>query len=237
MVVDHPIDAALGTNDEDMAIDAVLAGHCIGQLAGTSAAAHLCAGRLMPLLTQHLAEKANFVMYYGSRAAQPQRVRAFIAFAIERLADGARLLLSPREPAAAARRRHAVVTRVEARSASGEGGPLDDLLGHSITYRIAVGRRAGQKFSIVCCPTSPKELDAPWHRIPGSTLATNDEQAIAEAWLCYALALDLPPRQPDSHDPHSGNRCSKAGLELHSVGDGHPGRRLTVSTYLATLVQ
>ena len=26
----------------------------------------------------------------------------------------------------------------------GEGGPLDDLLGSSITYRIAVGPRAGQ---------------------------------------------------------------------------------------------
>jgi hypothetical protein len=26
-----------------------------------------------------------------------------------------------------------------------EAGPLDDLLGHSITYRIAVGPRAGQK--------------------------------------------------------------------------------------------
>jgi Putative transposase len=29
----------------------------------------------------------------------------------------------------------------------GEGGPLDDLIGHSITYRIAVGPRAGQKLS------------------------------------------------------------------------------------------
>ena len=27
----------------------------------------------------------------------------------------------------------------------GPGGPLDDLIGHSITYRIAVGPRAGQK--------------------------------------------------------------------------------------------
>jgi hypothetical protein len=27
----------------------------------------------------------------------------------------------------------------------GEGGPLDDLLGHSISYRIAVGPRAGRK--------------------------------------------------------------------------------------------
>jgi hypothetical protein len=26
-----------------------------------------------------------------------------------------------------------------------EAGPLDDLIGHSITYRIAVGPRAGQK--------------------------------------------------------------------------------------------
>ncbi len=25
------------------------------------------------------------------------------------------------------------------------GGPIDDLLGHSITYRVAVGPRAGQK--------------------------------------------------------------------------------------------
>jgi hypothetical protein len=30
-------------------------------------------------------------------------------------------------------------------SADTEAGPLDDLLGHSITYRIAVGPRAGQK--------------------------------------------------------------------------------------------
>ena len=30
-------------------------------------------------------------------------------------------------------------------AADTEAGPLDDLLGHSITYRIAVGPRAGQK--------------------------------------------------------------------------------------------
>lgn len=68
---------------------------------GTSAAANIRAGRLVPLLTQHLAEKANFVLYYGSRTAQPLRVRRFIAFAVERLADGAGLLLSARELAAA----------------------------------------------------------------------------------------------------------------------------------------
>ena len=30
-------------------------------------------------------------------------------------------------------------------AADGSGGALDDLIGHSITYRIAVGPRAGQK--------------------------------------------------------------------------------------------
>jgi hypothetical protein len=30
-------------------------------------------------------------------------------------------------------------------AADTEAGPLDDLLGHSITYRIAAGPRAGQK--------------------------------------------------------------------------------------------
>jgi hypothetical protein len=30
-------------------------------------------------------------------------------------------------------------------AANSEAGALDDLIGHSITYRIAVGPRAGQK--------------------------------------------------------------------------------------------
>ena len=38
----------------------------------------------------------------------------------------------------------------------GESGPLDDLIGHSITYRIAVGPRAGQKlFTLQTVP--PRE--------------------------------------------------------------------------------
>jgi hypothetical protein len=45
----------------------------------------------------------------------------------------------------------------------GEGGPLDDLLGHSITYRIAIGPRAGQKlFTLPTVPArSPQWLDDP----------------------------------------------------------------------------
>ncbi len=45
----------------------------------------------------------------------------------------------------------------------GEGGPLDDLIGHSITYRIAVGPRTGQKlFTLQTVPPRRREtLAAP----------------------------------------------------------------------------
>jgi hypothetical protein len=39
-------------------------------------------------------------------------------------------------------------------STQAEGGPLDDLIGHSITYRVAVGPRAGQKlFTLQTVPS------------------------------------------------------------------------------------
>jgi hypothetical protein len=45
----------------------------------------------------------------------------------------------------------------------GAGGPMEDLLEHSITYRVAVGRRAGQKvLSLQSVPArerrSPRKL-------------------------------------------------------------------------------
>jgi len=40
----------------------------------------------------------------------------------------------------------------------GAGGPFDDLIGHSITYRVAVGPRAGQKvFSLQTVPARAEE--------------------------------------------------------------------------------
>jgi hypothetical protein len=43
-------------------------------------------------------------------------------------------------------------------AAGAEPGPLDDLIGHSITYRIAVGPRAGQKvFTLQLLPARPPE--------------------------------------------------------------------------------
>ena len=35
------------------------------------------------------------------------------------------------------------------------------------------------------------EIDAPWHRVPASSLALTDEQAVAEAWYTYAWGLDM----------------------------------------------
>jgi len=42
----------------------------------------------------------------------------------------------------------------------GAEGPLDDLIGHSITYRIAVGPRAGQKlFTLQTIPARAEEAE------------------------------------------------------------------------------
>lgn len=47
----------------------------------------------------------------------------------------------------------------------GPTGPLDDLIGHCITYRIAVGPRAGQKlFTLQTVPARPAEDQQGNHR-------------------------------------------------------------------------
>lgn len=96
--------AALSTNDADLEVEAVLAGQVIGLLTGTSVAAHIRAGRLVPLLTGHVADHYSVFLYYGSRTAQPTRVRAFIDFVTGRLADNADFALSADELAAAERK-------------------------------------------------------------------------------------------------------------------------------------
>jgi hypothetical protein len=88
---------ALCTNDEDLELHAVLSGQVIAQLTGVTAAAHIRAGRLVPLLTQHVVERASLFLYYGSRAAQPARVRKFIDLASEKLVGNTTYVLSPEE--------------------------------------------------------------------------------------------------------------------------------------------
>lgn len=103
-VVDHAIVPSLVVNDEEMETHAVLAGHVMGQLTAIAAAAHIRAGRLLPLLTGHVVATSSAFVYYGSRAAQPMRVRAFIDLAVKRLAGNPAFVLSDEELAAAAAR-------------------------------------------------------------------------------------------------------------------------------------
>jgi len=53
------------------------------------------------VLTEHVADNMSIFVYYGSRTAQPSRVRAFIDLAIERLANSSDYVLSEKELAVA----------------------------------------------------------------------------------------------------------------------------------------
>jgi DNA-binding transcriptional LysR family regulator len=73
----------------------------IGLLTNVAAASHIRAGRLVPLLVKAVADKSSVFVYYGSRSAQPARVRAFIDVAVELLADNPAFVLTPKELATA----------------------------------------------------------------------------------------------------------------------------------------
>lgn len=96
---------AFSTNDSELELRTVLSGLTIGQLANFSAATHIRAGSLVPVLREHVSTHIGLHVYYGSRAAQPKRVRAFLDLAIQRLQDSDEFVLSDRELASAARRR------------------------------------------------------------------------------------------------------------------------------------
>lgn len=78
---------SFSTNDESFELRAVLAGEVIGQLALPTAASLIRSGRLVPLLLDHMTDNFGLFVYYGSRVAQPARVRRFIDLAVERLAE------------------------------------------------------------------------------------------------------------------------------------------------------
>lgn len=96
-IQDLPINPAFGTNDEAFELRTVLAGEVIAQLAAPSAAALIRAGRLVPVLIEHLTDNLNLYVYYGSRAAVPVRVRSFIDLAVDRLAESNDFVLSTEE--------------------------------------------------------------------------------------------------------------------------------------------
>ncbi|WP_457335920.1 LysR substrate-binding domain-containing protein [Rhizobacter sp. P5_C2] len=101
-VVARDIFPTLSTNDAQLETEAVLSGQVIGMLSGLSAAALIRAGRLVPLLVEHITDHMGVHVYYGSRTSQPSRVRAFIDLAVERLAGSSDYVLDAREFAAAA---------------------------------------------------------------------------------------------------------------------------------------
>jgi DNA-binding transcriptional LysR family regulator len=93
------------TNDVELEANAVVAGQCIGQLVGVTAAPLIRSGQLVPLLTQHVCAHLGLYLYYGSRVAQPARVRAFIDLVVERVVGNPAWVVSAQELAAAARKR------------------------------------------------------------------------------------------------------------------------------------
>lgn len=105
-IVARDIASVVLTNDVELEANAVVAGQCIGQLVGVTAAPLIRAGRLLPLLTAHVAEHLGLYLYYGSRIAQPARVRAFIDLAVERLTAGRGEWVLSRQELATAARKH-----------------------------------------------------------------------------------------------------------------------------------
>ena len=100
-LIEHHVVPALTVNDEALETEAVLAGHVIGLLTSVAAARHIRAGRLVPLLLAHVADKSGVFVYYGNRTSLPARVRAFIDVAIELLTDNPAYVLGADELAAA----------------------------------------------------------------------------------------------------------------------------------------
>jgi len=96
-IVSRAMPAAFCSNDIEIEARAVVAGQAIGQLLGTTAAPLVRAGKLLPLLTRHMADHLGLYVYYGSRAAQPARVRAFIDLAVEMVAGNTAFFLEPHE--------------------------------------------------------------------------------------------------------------------------------------------
>jgi len=99
-LADYDLAPALCTNDMDLELQATLAGQVMAQLTGVMAAPHIRAGRLLPVLCEHVCDHLGVYVYYGSRVA-PRRARAFVELAVERLTDSSAHTLSDAELKAA----------------------------------------------------------------------------------------------------------------------------------------
>ena len=100
-IVYRDVPPTICVNDTEMETQAVLSGLGIGQLGSFNATPHIRSGRLVPLLTQHVTEYGTIYIYYGHRTEQSLRVRTFIDFMIERMADNRNFFLDLAELRAA----------------------------------------------------------------------------------------------------------------------------------------
>ena len=73
----------------------------IAQLAGVTAAPYIRSGQLVPLLVDHIPDRASYFVYFGSRTSQTARARAFIDLAVARLVDNSEYVLTDKELRAA----------------------------------------------------------------------------------------------------------------------------------------
>ncbi len=96
-VIEQAVVPAICTNDEILELKAVLAGQVIAQLAGVTAAPYIRSGQLIPLLVDHIHDRASYFVYFGSRTSQTARARAFIDLAVRRLADNTEYVLTAKE--------------------------------------------------------------------------------------------------------------------------------------------
>ncbi|MGF6571338.1 DNA-binding transcriptional LysR family regulator [Paraburkholderia sp. GAS333] len=112
-IVYRDVPPVICVNDTEMETQAVLSGLGIGQLGSFNAMPHIRSGRLIALLTQHITQYGTIYIYYGHRTEQPLRVKTFIDFMIERVADNRAFFLDPVEirAASAARSGRAVNKR------------------------------------------------------------------------------------------------------------------------------
>ena len=107
-VVEQPVAPTICTNDEILELCAVLSGHVIGQLAGVTAAPYIRSKQLVPLLVDHIPDRYNYFVYFGSRSSQTARARAFIDLAVKRLVDNTEYVLSAKELRTGSRRGRAL---------------------------------------------------------------------------------------------------------------------------------
>ena len=96
-IVAYDVPPMLCSNDEELELAAVLSGQVIGYLTNVAVAEHIRAGRLVPLLTRHVSERMSVYVYFGSRASQPARVRAFIDHVVTQLKNNAEFVLTEKE--------------------------------------------------------------------------------------------------------------------------------------------